>query len=164
MTPYNAPMHLRIPCVAALVLCVASSALAQGRGRREPNSTLAAVKGLTCTFPVSTGGEWTENQPAVAAPRNDAFTLRFFQVNSDDGTAIAVGFGDTVEVILRLVGDNMHLLDIRTNGALAITTVFSDRLPNGHFKAVHSRSQFADSIRPSPPDARQYYGECETPR
>ena len=49
---------------------------------------------------------------------------------------------------------NLHVLDVRPDGALTVTTVFAQESREGRLKAVHSRI----------PDSSQYYGDCSFTR
>ena len=78
-----------------------------------------------------------------------------------------VGLGAAAHVTVKLAGSNLHFLDIRSTGALAITTVFSAESHDGRLKAVHSRSEYVGSAvrgAADPPDVSQYYGDCEVGR
>lgn len=123
---------------------------------------LSMVTALTCTFPVAAGGAWPDGQPRADVTTVDTFTLKFFQVDAADATANAVGLGDTSEVIVRLVGDNLHFLDVRQNGAIALTTVFDQETRAGRLKAVLSRSEFfgANGAPGQLPQVSQWYGDC----
>jgi hypothetical protein len=89
------------------------------------------------------------------------FTLRITDIDSQGGIASVAGLGIPSEAIVRLVGSNLHILDIRTTGALAITTVFADESHDGRLKAVHSRSDYAGGAA-GPPEVSQFYGDCAT--
>jgi hypothetical protein len=149
-------------------LVATGTAHAQRGGRRgrvlQPSARLEAITGLTCTFPAAAGGTWVGAEAQASVLKPEVFTLRFLQVEVGEGTANALGLGSPVEVNVRLVGGNLHFLDIRSNGALAVTTVFDTESRPGHLKAVHSRSEFAPTTpfgEAGPPDVSQFYGDCE---
>lgn len=155
--------------LAALVMGAGAARLDAQRRRRgaemlQVSPRLSMITALTCTFPVAAGGTWPSGQPKADVSKVDTFTLKFFQVDASDATANAVGLGDTSEVIVRLVGDNLHFLDVRPNGALAITTVFDQETHDGRLKAVHSRSEFfsGGDANAAPPQVSQWYGDCAT--
>ncbi|MEQ1757055.1 MAG: hypothetical protein ABL986_01970 [Vicinamibacterales bacterium] len=163
---------MRVYKVLVVGVCVVlgTSAIdAQRRGRRprgpEASPVLEAVTALTCVFPASASGSWTNGQPsaAVASPAG-ATTMRLSEVDAQGGTAIAAGLGETAEVTVRLVGSNLHFLDIRPSGALAVTTVFSEVSHDGRLKAVQSRSEYGGTRgggTAGPPAVSQHYGDCE---
>jgi len=154
------------------LLAVAGDASAQrGRGRRrlpQDDARLGAITSLTCTFPVSAAAKWDAGQPQVDVPKGaNVFTLTISRIDTQEGTADAVGLGAPTDVTVKLAGSNLHILDIRPNGALAITTVFADESHDGRLKAVHSRSEYPASGpgAGATPAVSQFYGDCEaTPR
>lgn len=169
--PPAGPLCGRLTVAALLVVVLAGSVGttpvdAQRRRRGADilrvSPRLSMVTALTCTFPVAAGGAWPDGQPRAEVTKVDTFTLKFFQVDAADATANAVGLGDTSEVIVRLVGDNLHFLDVRQNGAIALTTVFDQETRDGRLKAVHSRSEFFGStgVPGQSPQASQWYGDC----
>src|SRR5689334_13891635 len=115
--------------IGLAALCVfADGAFAQ-RGRRrlpQDDNRLAVVTNLKCDFSAATAGEWVGGQARVQPrPPTTPFTLTVAKIDVQEGTGVAVGLGGTTEVTVKLVGANLHILDIRSNGALAVTTVFS---------------------------------------
>ncbi len=157
-----------LPCtltvaVMACVLVMSTSADAQRRGRRprgpEASPVLEAVTSLTCTFPASAAGAWVAGKAKAEVPNDtNTFVLTLTEIDSQGGTAMAAGLGATSEVTVRLVGSNLHFLDIRPIGSLAVTTVFSEESHDARLKAVHSRSDYAGG--PGAPMVSQYYGDC----
>jgi hypothetical protein len=166
-------MRPRTLSTLVIVLCLLVTASQEldaqrrgGRGRRrlpEDDARLKAVKTLMCTFTASTAGTWTAGQPRAQTPAAPGtFTLNISGIDVLEGTAESVGLGAPSDVTVKLVGSNLHVLDIRQNGALAVTTVFADESRDGRFKAVHSRSEFPPSgPGASGPEVSQWYGDCE---
>ena len=120
---------------------------AQRRGERGRNripqtsELLQTLKHLKCTFP--------------GKPLDPIVTID--QINTDEGTAEFVGFfrrGDNVNV--KLVGSNLHFLDVGLDGGLIVVTVFARETHDGHLQAVSSRAAY--------PEAAQYMGDCEPGR
>lgn len=161
---------LALAVSAVLLTSAATEVSAQRRGRRNrqpaPSSLLESITNATCAFDASVSGTWAAGQARAEVQRRSVFTVRFSQVDTQEGTANAVGLGEPAEVTVRLVGSNLHLLDIRTNGALAVTTIFAEESHDGRLKAVHSRSEYAGVAgRGAPaPEVSQYYGDCEVTR
>jgi hypothetical protein len=153
-------------CTFGLALAGTESIDAQrGRRNRLPESDvrLAAATSLTCAFPASAAGKWTDGTAqAEVASRPNPFTLTITHIDTQEGTGQATGLGAPAEVTVKLVGANLHILDIRQNGALGITTIFGDETQNGRLKAVHSRSEYASGRGAAgAPAVAQYYGDCE---
>ena len=140
-----------------------------GRGGRnrvpEPSTVLGSVTSLKCSFPSSAAATWKNGEPQVVVQKPaDVFTLTIIDIDAQEGTAQVIGLGAPAHVTVKLAGANLHFLDIRLTGALAITTVFSEESHDRRLKAVHSRSDYVGSGFPGasgPPAVSQYYGDCE---
>lgn len=137
---------------------------AQRRGRNrqpQPSARLQAVTALDCRFPTSARGGWDADKVAASIDERAVAAIKFTHINVGEGTAEVSGLGQPAEVTARLVGNNLHLLDIRTNGDLAVTTVFPDETTEGRLKAVQSRSQYNTAAGGTTgPAATQFYGDC----
>ena len=108
-----------------------------GGGRR----LLQTVKRPKCVFP----GKPLD--PIVSVDK----------IDTEEGTAEFVGFfrrGDNV--IVKLVGSNLHFLDVGIDGGLIVVTVFAKETHDGRLQAVYSRAAY--------PEAAQYAGDCEAQR
>jgi hypothetical protein len=140
---------------------VRSAAAQRGRQRQSPNNAkLELVKSLSCTFTVSATGSWNGGDPQVDVKKGlTNFTVAFDDIDVTDGTAERVGAGSQeAEVTVKLMGSNLHILDISRTG-VTITTVFSLETENGRLQAVHSRMLTAPAAG-AEPVAQQYYGDC----
>ena|SRR5579862_7566610 len=127
-----------------------------GRGGRggsaPPSPVLALVTSLNCVFPASSVATWESGEPKVLVTNaSTGLTLIVTNIDAQEGTAQIAGAGAPRDVTVRLLGSNLHILDIRPDGALTITTVFAQESHDGRYKAVHSQV----------PDVSQYYGDCE---
>jgi hypothetical protein len=146
----------------ALSVGLARSAPAQRRNRPAPtNVQLELVRSLNCTFTVSATGSWMGSDPQVDVKKDVTdVTIAFKNIDSVDGTAerVAAKGDQEAEVTVKLMGSNLHILDITRNG-VAITTVFSAESENGKLQAVHSRMMLAPNAT-TEPVAAQYYGDC----
>jgi len=142
--------------VACCVLAVAGSANAQSAHDR-----LASVKTLACNFTASGVATWKNGVPQVEV-KPSQLTMRFESVNIDEGTARVVGPFGPSDIIVRLSGDTLHLIQSFREGPLYATTVFPKETRPGHFQAVHTRHEWTEVALPgytSSPE--QYYGDCE---
>jgi hypothetical protein len=136
--------------IAAVVMAIGFSLRAAQRSGRERRTSLIpgtsevlqSLKGLRCSFPGRFG------DPLVA----------FDKIDADDGTAEAAGFFRRREqnVNVKLVGSNLHFLDVALDGGLTVITVFPKETHDGRLQAVYSRAAY--------PDAAQYLGDCEPSR
>ena len=111
-----------------------------GRGRPAPPSALLeSITSLTCAFPASSVTTWQDGEPQVHVnSATAALTLAITSIDAQEGTA-GSRTPDCTETRVKLAGSNLHVLDIRPDGALTVTTVFAQESREGRLKAVHSR-------------------------
>ena len=144
-------MSTRTSALIALTVAVAMGigfsirARAQrGRGRNripETSQQLQSIKRLKCVFPAKPG------DPIVAID----------QIDTDEGSAEIVGFFRRgVGVNVKLVGSNLHFLDVGIDGGLTVVSIFAKETHDGRLQAVFSRAGY--------PDVGQYMGDCEVTR
>ena len=145
-------------CFAALVLLLLGSrVLAQDAGINR----LAAAKGLRCTFHLVATGTWS-NGAAHADVKQSELLVVFNSINTDEGTAGSVGQFGRSDIIAKLSGTILHLIESFRDGPVYMTTVFNSESRPGKLKAVHTRHEYTDVSVPgftSSPET--YYGECE---
>ena len=66
------------------------------------------------------------------------------------------------EIIAKLSGNILHLIESFRDGPVYMTTVFSAETRPGKLKAVHTRHEYSDvSVPGFTSSPEQYYGECE---
>jgi len=153
---------MRRPVVASLLVgFVLASAAFRGDAQSSSRSRLAAAKRINCTFSMLATTMWKDGDtlPEVK-PANLAFS--FDSINSDEGTARAIGPFGASDIVVRLSGTTLTFLQMFNEGPLYVTTVFSVQGRSGKQKAVHSRHEYTEVSLPgftSRPE--QYYGECE---
>jgi hypothetical protein len=144
-----------------------------GRERRnripETSATLQSVKSLTCRFTAAAAGSWESGESHVRL--KDAGTpvsLAIRDIDVQDGTAEIGGgsFRAGDNVIVKLVGANLHFLDMALNGGLGVVTVFAKETHDGRLQAVYSRAAYVESGPggSGEPETGQYYGDCEAER
>jgi hypothetical protein len=123
-----------------------------GRGRPAPPSALLeSITSLTCAFAASSVATWQDGEPQVHVNSATApLTLAITNIDSQEETARIADAGLYRDAAVKLAGSNLHVLDVRPDGALTVTTVFAQESREGRLKAVHSRV----------PDSSQYYGDC----
>jgi len=128
--------------------------------------SLAAVRGLKCSFTVIATGTWEKGVPS-AAVKPASLSLQFNAIDTQEGTAEMPGINQlgsgAPHIIVRILEGNLHFLAMNSTGSMYITTVFSDRdsRNTGKWKAVHTRHEFTEvqlSSFTSRPE--QYYGSC----
>lgn len=126
-----------------------------------PSARLSKLTGLRCTFTRMATGTWKAGEP-VAATRDAKLAVAFNAVDTQDGTAEAVGDSGKSHITVRLVGPYLHLMQMDPYGALYVTTVMDVETRAGRLQAAHSRHEYTPVQLPgltSRPE--QYYGECE---
>ena len=153
------PAQRAVTRAASLVLLLTTTMSAQSARDR-----LAGVRSLECTFTLNTVGTWKSGAPQ-ADVKAAQLRLHFEAVNPEDGTARVVGIFGPSDIIVRLSGDVLHLIQSFREGPLYATTVFPKETQAGRFQAVHSRHEFTEVSLPgytSSPE--QYYGDCQVSR
>jgi hypothetical protein len=147
-----------LPALVCLLLFLpAPQALAQ----RTVEYRLAKVKSLKCAFSLYATGTWKEAEPQ-AELKPVKLALQFNDIDTDEGTAQAIGMFGPTHMIARLAVWSLHFMEISSSGTLNITTIFDKETRNGRLKAVHTRHEYTDVSLPgftSRPE--QYYGDCE---
>jgi hypothetical protein len=147
---------------ALLLLILTAPALAQIPN--PPAQPLVGIKTLSCSFPTMATGTWTKGT-AEASVKPAKLSLGFSAIDTDDGTADAVGSTFKAHVTVRLVGNYLTFLQSDAYGAIYVTTVFATETRPGRLQAVHTRHEYTPVTVPgftSRPE--QYYGECEAAR
>jgi hypothetical protein len=145
-----------------LLAAVLAAAPGAAQVPNPPSPRLAAVTTLKCTFPIMATGTWT-NGDAQASVKPAKLSVGFTAIDTQDGTADAVGNAGKAHITVRLVGNYLNFMQLDPYGALYVTTVFSTETRAGRLQAVHTRHEFTPVSVPgftSRPE--QYYGECET--
>jgi hypothetical protein len=143
-------------CTACLVLIMTATINAQTARER-----LERVRTVDCTFTLNTVATWKSGVPQ-AEVKAAKLSLRFESVNPDDGTARVVGPFGPSDIIVRLSGDTLHLIQSFREGPLYATTIFPKETRAGRLQAVHTRHEFTEVSLPgytSSPE--QYYGDCQ---
>jgi hypothetical protein len=151
-----------MPAFRVLVMLSAAASPAVASAQTGAAQRLAHVKAVACTFRTVAKGDWNKQtgEPQGEVSRSD-FSVAFEQINTDEGTAVAIGTFGPSDIIVRFAIGTLHLVQSFNEGPLYVTSIFSDETPNGQFKAVHTRHEFTVVSLPgftSRPE--QYYGTC----
>jgi hypothetical protein len=143
-----------------------------GRERRgripEASASLQSLKSLRCAFSAAASATWDNGRPEAKlrnAEGEAALTIN--NIDVQDGSAeIGGGFRGGDNVIVKLVGANLHFLDVALNGSLGVVTVFAKESHDGRLQAVYSRASYVESGfgGSGQPEVGQYYGDCEAGR
>jgi hypothetical protein len=133
-------------------------------GAQVPNAPAARLvnaKAVTCTFPIVASGTWKDGV-AEATQKPAKLKIAFTSIDTQDGTADAVGDSGKSHITVRAVGNYLNLMQMDPYGALYVTTVFNIETKNGRLLAVHTRHEYTPVQLPgltSRPE--QYYGDCD---
>lgn len=146
----------------ALAALVVLGAVPPDVAAAQPSAKgIAEIKRVKCTFDLLATGTWVEERPQGQV-KEGKLELEFTDVDTQESTATAKGGFGAPHVVVRVSGSNLHFLQMGSNGALYLTTVFNERTPSGRLKAVHTRHEYTMVSLPgytSRPE--QYYGLCE---
>jgi hypothetical protein len=151
-----------VPMVRVLVLLSVAASAVSASAQTGAAQRLAHVGAVECTFRTVAKGDWNTQtgEPQGDVSRSD-FAVGFEQINADEGTAVARGRFGPSDIIVRFAVGTLHFMQSFNEGPLYVTSIFSDQVPNGQFKAVHTRHEFTEVSLPgftSRPE--QYYGTC----
>ena len=128
-----------------------------------PPSALARLTQLDCAFTASAAIKWVAGQPRVDLHRGSALSFRLDHIDTAGGTAHFIyGAADT-SIVVALAGSNLHFIDRRLDGGMAMTTVLAIPGERTKFRATYSHTQYYAYDGPgfaSVPQVEQYYGYC----
>jgi hypothetical protein len=160
------PRHRRIAFVffvsfVTFVLFLVTAPQLDAQVPNLPAPRLSKITSLKCAFTVLGTGTWIKGE-AEASTKIAKLAVGFTAVDTQDGTADAVGDLGKSHITVRLVGNYLHFMQMDPYGALYLTTVFNTETRGGKLQAVHTRHEFTPVSVPgltSRPE--QYFGECE---
>ena len=158
-------MSSKRPLRVLLVLIVVFAADPHAqRGQRFAQDALRRAKSLSCVFSVMATASW-KNGEAVAETKTAKLSLEFDTIEAQEGSARYAGGDRNVaanEIVARLSGGGLHLMQTTDSGAVYMTSVHPSESRGGKLKAVHTRHEYTEVSLPgytSRPE--QYYGECD---
>jgi hypothetical protein len=126
-----------------------------------PSARLGKITRLNCTFTVKAAGNWKEGE-ATSTVTPAKLSVAFNAVDTQDGSAEAVGDTGKAHITVRLLGPYLHFMQLDPYGALYVTTVFDREGRAGRLLAAHTRHEYTPVSLPgltSRPE--QYLGDCE---
>ena len=141
-----------------MALLISSTLSAQAPNAPPPR--LVNAKTLKCSFTTMSTGTWKDGV-GLTATKPATMAIQFNAVDTQDGTAEAVGDSGKAHITVRVAGSYLHLMAIDPYGALHVTTVFNQTGTGGKYLAAHSRHEFTPVQLPgltSRPE--QYVGDC----
>jgi hypothetical protein len=157
--------YLTLPIVLVAILMISSSRASHGQVPQvlgPDRNPLAKVKGLTCTFSVSSTGSWKGGEPKGEI-KAETIAVELDSIDTEEGTARLPGADPTFMTAL-LAANSLHFMERSLQGNLTVITVFSEPDPKGRYRAVRSRHNYLKMAIPgfvAEPTVSQQYGECE---
>ena len=151
----------RVSCATMAVVSTLLIAAIAAQVPNAPAPRLVKATTLNCTFTVLATGTWEKGE-AAASTKPAKLTIGFRSIDTQDGTADAVGDSGKSHITVRVVGNYLNLMQVDPYGALYVTTVFNTESKNGRLQAVHTRHEYTPVQVPgltSRPE--QYYGDCQ---
>lgn len=146
-------------CVVVIGAMLATTITAQVPNAPAPR--LVNAKTVTCSFSVVATASWKDSV-AEATSKPAKLKIAFTSIDTQDGTADAVGDSGKAHITVRAIGNYLNLMQMDPYGAVYVTTVFNTATKNGRLLAVHTRHEYTPVQLPgmtSRPE--QYYGDCE---
>jgi hypothetical protein len=147
--------------VNGLLAVVIASAMTMAQAPNAPAPRLVKATALDCTFSAMATGTWKDGVPATST-RPAKLSIAFTSIDTQDGTADAVGDGGKSHITVRMVGNYLNLMQMDPYGAVYLTTIFNTETKSGRLLAAHTRHEYTLVQLPgltSRPE--QYYGDCD---
>jgi hypothetical protein len=158
------PLVLAVATMTSLWL----QAIAAPTAAAQAPPSLATIRSLSCSFPVSVSVTWKGSEPQPEVKRSAMLTFKIDEIDAQDGSALfiasAPGMKPDEHLVAQLSGSSLHFLDIRPDGELNITTVFAKVSGARKLRAVYTQTAYVQFALPdnlAEPDVTQRYGECE---
>jgi hypothetical protein len=157
-------MTIAPPAAIAALVAASLTATLTAQAPNPPPEVLVHASALKCTFAVIATGDWKDGT-AEAAVKPATLTVAFNAIDTQDGTAEAVGDSGKSHITVRLLGNYLHFMQMDPYGALYVTTIFSKESRPGRLQAAHSRHEYLPvAVRGLTSRPEQYYGDCEVTR
>ena len=154
---------MRVLAAAATVLTVAAAAIVPAVLAQEPSrEPFAKDTRLDCAFTVTVAGTWVNGAPRAEVTRGAVVRFQIVDIDAAAGSARVTLGAASEDVTARAAGGKLHVIDLRSSGSLAITTVFGEAGAT-RFRAVHALSDYHAYDRPgfsAIPQTEQSSGFC----
>ena len=134
------------------------------RTQTPTSAPLAGVTRLDCLFTASASATWVAGEPRVEVARGMAFRFQIEDIDTNAGSAVVRLGAASTAIVARAAGPNVHFIDHRSEGSMAMTTVLAGGGRATMFRAIHSRTDYRAYDGPgfaSVPQAEQLYGYCQ---
>ena len=100
------------------------------------------------TTSVAINRQLEKDGTAQAEVKPTKLSFRFEEVDTDGGTARAVGPFGASDIVVRVSMDTLHFVQSFRDGPLYVTTVIARPAGGGKWLAVHSRHEYTDVSLP----------------
>jgi hypothetical protein len=146
--------------VKSLLVAVILGTTVLAQAPNAPAPRLVKAMSLTCEFTAFATGTWKDGV-AEASTKPAKLSIGFTSIDSQEGTADAIGDSGKSHITVRVVGNYLNLMQMDPYGALYVTTVFNTESKNGRLQAVHTRHEYLPvQVRGLTSRPEQYYGDC----
>jgi hypothetical protein len=146
--------------VKALFVAAVVGSISVAQAPNAPASRLVKATSINCEFTTLATGTWKEGV-AEAATKAAKLAIAFTSIDTQEGTADAIGDSGKSHITVRVVGNYLNLMQMDPYGALYVTTVFNTESKNGRLQAVHTRHEYLPvQVRGLTSRPEQYYGDC----
>ncbi len=144
-------MRIRWLVLATSILAVARPAVSQDASR------LHSAKTFRCEFAVGVSTRMNGDKP-LPKLNKDKLELVFDQLDMEKGTGRLIGNIGGADVTVLSSVEALSIIERTMSGSLQVTVIYLSQLPDGTFKAVHSRHTTMLGGVPMP---SQFYGTCQ---
>ena len=135
-------------------------ALVMAQAPNPPAPRLVKATAIQCEFSAFATGTWNNGVPE-ASTKPAKLSVGFSSIDTQEGTADAIGDAGKSHITVRVVGNYLNLMQMDPYGALYVTTVFNTESKNGRLQAVHTRHEYIPiQVRGLTSRPEQYYGDC----
>jgi hypothetical protein len=125
-----------------------------------PAPRLVKATSLQCDFTAMVTGTW-KSGVAEASMKPAKLSIGFTSIDTQEGSADAIGDSGKSHITVRVVGNYLNLMQMDPYGAVYVTTVFNTESKNGRLQAVHTRHEYLPvQVRGLTSRPEQYYGDC----
>jgi hypothetical protein len=122
---------------------------------------LQDAKTVECEYTVMGTGDWPKGTPTMtSAPASLKVVYRNVDT-SESSAEIESTAKESFYIVVRYVGDYLHLMQMKSEGPVYTTTVYAREVRPGRLLSVHTRHEYTAIRLPgytSRPE--QYFGDC----
>ena len=159
-------MMLAARYVVLVPLLALVAGVPDAHAQRSLQERLEAATTIDCSYTAIATGNWADDGEPAFDTKDAKLSVSFFNVDTQEATAdIDRAAGGAYYIVVRFVGNYLHLMQIKNEGPIYTTTIFAREVRPGRFMSMHSRHEFTEFSLPgftSRPEL--YVGDCELGR